>query len=207
MRKLLPMSLLAALALSCGSDPVVDKAQFPTQIAQAVCRWYFACCDIAERGNLKMTAATELECVSQLSASYAMAYQSADATRWDGKQGLACVEKVQAASTSCPKAYDPASDVAACSMITPTAGPGYPCASNWECTTKFCKSGVCAVAIPAGYECKPDEPCAAGLRCIEGKCKALQPDGAACTFGTECYSGACGGGQCVNSPNYTCDGR
>ena len=53
MRKLLPICLLVLLALSCGSDPTVDKAHFPTEISMAVCQWYFTCCDAPERQALE----------------------------------------------------------------------------------------------------------------------------------------------------------
>jgi len=96
--------------------------------------------------------------------------------------------------------------ISECEVVSPTQQPGDACTHSWECTTHFCKGTVCANPITAGGSCAAGEPCEGSLVCVVGVCQALQPDGAICTVGTECMSGACGAGECYNSEKYTCDG-
>jgi len=201
-----PIALCALFALGTGcttEDPGITKEGFASAAAQATCNWVFACCDSAERTNY---GSDQSSCIASMSTTYTALYKDADPQAWDPKMARAQVDSVQGAAQSCPKSYDP-TEILSTGIVVPNAGPGDTCTNAWQCTTRFCKGTVCANPIKEGGLCSAGEPCAAGLRCVVDTCKPLQPDGAACVDGTECISGACGGGKCVNSPTYTCDGK
>ncbi len=204
-----PIALSALIALAAGcvaEDPGITKEGFAQAAAQAVCTWAFTCCDAMEQKAVAGNATDQSSCQVNLATTYAALYQTADPKAWDPKAARAQVDAVLGAAKSCPKAYDPMT-VLSTGIVLPNAGPGDTCSNTWQCTTKFCKGTVCANPIKAGGTCSANEPCELGLRCVVDTCKPLQPDGAACVDGTECISGACGGGKCVNSPTYTCDGK
>ena len=188
-------------------DPQTSKLDFPASMAEAVCRWMATCCDAAEQTGMPGGGIDASTCASQLTTQYRTLFNDAEASRWDANAARELVDSVLEAAGSCPRAYDPADDLGQRELVTPTKQPGDMCTSTWDCSTKFCKSGVCANPLPAGSTCSSGEPCATGLRCIKGLCSELQPDGAVCTIGAECYSGACGGGKCVVLSTYTCDGK
>jgi hypothetical protein len=209
MMKPIALSVLVALAAGCTTeDPGITKEGFAQAAAQAVCTWAFACCDAAEQKSVAGAASDQSSCTVNLTATYAALYVDADVKDWDPKAARAQVDTVLAAAKNCPKAFD-AMAILSMGIVVPSKGPGDSCTNTWQCTTRFCKNTVCANPIKAGGSCSAGEPCEPGVRCVgdPGVCKALQPDGAACVNGNECISGACGGGQCVNSPTYTCDGK
>lgn len=187
-------------------DTSIVKEDFPQQMAEASCTWIFACCDTAERQTVT-SATNQAGCVQQLRQSYQSQFLGADPGRWNGDVARAVVDAVRGAVETCPRSYDPAEELATRELVSPTKQAGDLCQNTWDCTTTFCKSGVCANPLPSGSSCAAGEPCQSGLRCITGTCSVLQPDGALCATGTECISGACGGGKCVVSPTYTCDGQ
>jgi hypothetical protein len=192
----------------CGKeDPGYSKNDFAAEVATASCRWVYACCDSSEQKDYLKVTQDESACVKQITTQYLDLYSSADPKIWNSQEAKACTGQIQESSKTCPKAYDPAVAVDKCPLVNPTKNPGDSCATTWECTTKFCRLGTCANPITEGNSCQGNEPCAGDLRCINGVCKALQPDNAVCTQGRECYSGACGGGKCIVSSTYTCDGR
>ena len=218
MRKALAIYLLASVAFSCSPDPTVSKAQFPAEIAQASCHYYFTCCVDSSQRQAKVAAATESECNGDLTSQYAASYAAADERTWDGKAAQECVDQIQMVSykpvsgatsaSYCKRGFDPAAAVLSCRMILPVLKAGDTgCTYNWQCTTQFCHSGTCANPIQAGYACAKGEPCASGLACVNGVCAGQKPDGSSCTVSDECISASCGGGKCVNSTRYTCDGQ
>lgn len=201
----LPVVVLGPPACT-PEDPTVSKAAFPAAMAEAVCRWVTACCDQAEQQS-QPGSGSEAACQSQVSSQYANLFQGADAELWNGTEAQSLVDQINRAAEECPKAFDPAYEVAKRTLVEPTKQPGDKCTDTWDCSTKFCLNGVCANPLAKDEACDQGEPCVAGLRCLSGVCSELQPDGAQCTTGAECISGACGGGQCVVSPTYTCDGK
>jgi hypothetical protein len=206
-----PIALVAVLALcpACTpEDPGLSKDQFSQAAAQAACTWIFACCDTAEQKNFAGNATDKSSCVVNLSTTYAALYKDADIQAWDPKAAQAQVDTVSAAAKSCPKTYDPMA-VLSKNIVLPNANPGDSCTNSWQCTTRFCKGTVCANPIKSGGSCSAGEPCETNLRCVTSTntCQALKVDNSTCVAGNECISGACGGGQCINSPTYTCDGK
>jgi hypothetical protein len=224
MRKLLLLSLLAGL-VSCGSDPVQTKAQFPSAVAQAICQYYWTCCADPTQRAVKITAASQADCVTQVATQYAAMYQSADEKIWDGKAAQACVDKVLLASTApvgntpsttyCQRGYDPNAAVLGCTPppILPTKTGGDSCMYSWQCKTQFCRGatttaqGTCHNPLVGGDTCQPTEPVAAGSACVQGLVVAQKPDNSSCTYSEECISASCGGGKCVASTRFTCDGQ
>jgi hypothetical protein len=140
-------------------------------------------------------------------STYLSYYRDVEAAQWNAKDAVGCIDQINQALADCPANFDATAEADRCNLVASTKGPGDMCKNSWDCSTQFCKSGVCANPLPEGTTCAEGDRCAAGLRCVNGECKGLQPDGASCTIGTECISGACGGGKCVVSANYTCDGK
>jgi hypothetical protein len=208
---LLSAACAATLAACATEDPGLTKDFFPQAAAKAACAWIFACCDTSEQKLFAGNATDEVSCTSNLTTTYLNLYATADPNAWDPKAARAVVDTIQAASAgkACPKAFDPGATLAAAQIVTATKIPGKSCTNQWECTTHFCKNGVCALLGDLNEPCASNDQCdqQKKLRCIQGTCQGLQPDGAKCATGNECISGACGGGQCVNSANYTCDGK
>jgi hypothetical protein len=200
---------LGAILVSMGctpEDPQTTKEEFPTKMAEAVCRWITGCCDSAEQTSIPGGGLDLGACSSQLATQYRTMFSSASEDLWNGLTAQELVDDVLEAATTCPRAFDPNVEMGSKELVTPTKQPGDLCENTWDCSTKFCKSGVCANPLPSGSSCAAGEPCADGLRCIEDSCKELQPDGAKCTVGAECYTGACLAGKCAMGP-YTCDGE
>jgi hypothetical protein len=184
----------------------IGMGEFPSLMAEASCTWIFACCDTVERQTVT-TATTQQGCVQQLRQSYQSQFQGAVSERWNGSVARGVVDAVRGSAETCPRSFDPADQIAASELVSFTKQAGDLCQNTWDCSTKFCKSGVCANPLPSGSSCAAGEPCKQGLRCTNGTCSVLQPDGAQCAVGTECISGACGAGKCVVSATYTCDGQ
>lgn len=189
------------------NDPKYTKGEFATAMGEATCRWSFSCCDGIERQRVVGDVQDESECVTQVTARYTELYRDAGTEEWSGTGAVACADEIEAAADTCPRGFDPDAAHGECTLVAATLEPGDLCSNTWDCSTKFCKGGVCANPLPDGSPCEEAEPCASGLRCISGTCQSLQPDGAECQAGDQCISGACGAGQCVTSANYTCDGR
>jgi len=201
--------LLGVLTLSAcfEEEPKsYDKNEFAGQLAEVACTWAFACCDSAEQATWLGSSMNQASCVSTLSASYVSLFGSASPDQWQGQDAAACIESLQELSASCPRAFDIDAEMDKCTLVKWTMEPGDLCQSNWDCSTKFCKNGVCAKPLASGSQCAAGDRCGTDLKCVNGTCVGLQPDGAACTDGSECYTGACAGGKCVSLANYTCDG-
>jgi hypothetical protein len=208
--RILAALLVAVLALpACLEDEPkkYDKDEFAIELAQRACAWIYACCDTAEKETLLGAGATEASCVSTMTTTYSSLVADARDEDWNGTEAASCIDGIDETTATCPKSFDIAEELDDCKLVEATKQPGDMCESSWECTTKFCKSGVCANPLPKGSSCAAGERCAAGLKCINGECSGLQPDGSACTTGDECISGTCGGGKCVVSATYTCDGE
>lgn len=202
------LTMLCALTLlTCGDDPGYNNSQFASELAKVSCDWIFACCDSAEQLVKANNATTKSDCIAQKTAGYITVYQSADAKSWNAQSARDCVLAVESKGAKCPRAFDPDTEVGTCQFVLATKKPGDFCSNRWECTTKFCKNGVCANPLADGMACQVDEPCASPLRCANGKCGALKVDGSSCVAGDECYTGACVAGVCKVVPTYTCDGQ
>jgi len=207
MRKTSMVMMCLALWGCIAEDPTLNKEQFSSSMAKAVCSWVFKCCDSAERKSYAGTATDEAGCAVQLTSTYLSLYQTADPAAWMSDAAVAAVQDMQQKALKCDRGFDPSANLASYTLVLAKRIPGDPCATTWECTSKFCRTGTCANPLTAGATCTATEPCVAPLRCISSTCKALQPDGSSCIKGEECMSGACGAGQCVNSLTYTCDGK
>ena len=69
-------------------------------------------------------------------------------------------------------------------------------ATKAECASTLCDGTAKCVAVPGeGAACV--KFCAAGLRCIAGKCGKRLADGAACNSGSDCQSDTCSGNVCA----------
>lgn len=183
-----------------------DKNKFAGQLAEVACMWAFACCDSAEQASWLGSSMNQTSCVSTLRARYDSLFASANEDQWQGQDAASCIDSLQDLSASCPRAFDIDTEMDKCTLVKWTMEPGDLCQSNWDCSTKFCKNGVCAKPLAKGSQCAAGDRCDTDLKCVNGTCVGLQPDGAVCTDGSECYSGACAGGKCVSLANYTCDG-
>jgi hypothetical protein len=199
--------LVSVSLVSCLDDPGFNQGQFATEAAKSYCRWVYACCDAAEQKDRSPGGGTQTACEASMTTTYLNLYQSADPTLWNGKAAKDCVAKLDATGATCPRNFDGTAQLIACPIVPATKKPGDFCSNTWECTTQFCKNGVCANPLPENMACAATDPCQMGLRCIGGKCTTLKIDGAQCVKGEECMTGACGAGQCVNVPQYTCDGK
>ncbi len=186
-------------------DPGFSKDEFAQEMARAACGWVFTCCDSAEQGEFS-AASTETGCRSQMRSGYTALFSDADPQAWNMEDAYECVASLDELVDQCPHSLDLSKYLEGCNVVSASKNPGDFCESLWDCSTRFCKNGVCANPLPAGAKCNVEEPCAGDLRCLVGECRALEVDGAACTTGQECISGACGGGKCVVSSTYTCDG-
>ncbi len=217
------LSLVAATAFAsamvgCGSDdPPYEISDFAQDMAESYCAWAYgdatlkqtACCDGAEQGVLA-GAGSQAACVTETAAMYQQVFRKVQPEVWNGDAARACVHKVANLATTCERNFMMTMSSMVrneCGLVTSTKKPGDTCNDDWDCSTAFCKSGVCANPIPAGDPCVAGDICAENAICVNDVCKALQVDGAACGSGSECISGACGGGKCVNSQTYTCDGK
>ena len=156
-----------------------NKEEFASELAQAACVWIFACCDTPEKETLLGAGATEATCVSTLTAQYSSFVADASEDDWNKSEAVSCVDGIAEATSTCQRAFDVDSELDKCKLVEATQQPGDMCQSSWECTTKFCKSGVCANPLPDGSTCAAGERCAAGLKCVVGVCAGLQPDGSA----------------------------
>ncbi len=92
---------------------------------------------------------------------------------------------------------------------------GEPCKSNGDCASDACTEGKCSALAKAGDPC-PTGKCAPGLTCVPrgGAKVCLVALGEACAAPTDCVSGRCDGGKCVEVPVQTacktpadCDAR
>jgi hypothetical protein len=215
--KLWTILVVAICLTGCTTekDTGLSKNDFAMEMAQATCNWLFHCCDGSEREDLGkgnwsqywQDVSTEAVCASKLSTKYFDQFRDAQASAWSTGAARSCIDGILESATSCPRSFDPDSALTQCNLVTATKSPGDMCQNTWECTTKFCKSGVCANPLKEGSTCSEKEPCTGGTRCLSGTCSALQPDNASCKQGLECISGACGGGKCVVSTTFTCDGK
>lgn len=215
---LVAATAFASAVVGCGTDdPPYEISDFSRDAAATYCAWVYgdtaleqtACCDTAEQGQ-QPGAGSQASCVTEVLTDFQNMFQRVQPEAWNGGAAKSCVAQIAALAKTCGRNFEiNAMDLVRnnCNLVTPTKQPGDTCTDNWDCSTAFCKSGVCANPIPNGDPCVDGDLCADKAVCTGGACKALQPDGAACTSGTECISGACGGGQCVNSSTYTCDGQ
>jgi hypothetical protein len=208
--------MLAALALSISlisfagcieDDPEYNTTDFAHRMAEASCSYIFTCCDSAETETLLGSGASESGCITTMRSTYLSYYRDVDAAQWNAKDAVGCIDQINQALEGCPRNYDVTAEADQCNLVTPTKNAGDLCENSWDCSTQFCKSGVCANPLPEGATCTEEDRCETGVYCVNGTCKGLQPDGAVCTVGTECISGACGNGECVQSKTYTCDGE
>lgn len=204
---IITISLGCLVAGGCSlEDPGYSKDEFAQEMARAACGWVFSCCDNAEQSQFS-TSSTEAGCRSQMRSGYSSLFLDADPQAWNPEDAFACVVALDDQVLQCPHSFDLSKYLEGCNVVAPSKNPGDFCESLWDCSTRFCKNGVCANPLPAGAKCSEEEPCQGDLRCLVGECQALEVDGAACTTGQECISGACGGGKCVVSSTYTCDGK
>lgn len=202
--------LTCAVALAAcwaEEDKKYDKNEFALALAEATCTWVDSCCDAPERDTLLGSGVDRTGCIADKRSDYATYFRDASPEQWNDDEAVSCVDAISELASSCPRAFDADREVDKCNLVTPNKNPGDMCDNSWDCTTKFCKSGVCANPLPENSSCTEGERCMEGLKCVSGTCTGLQPDGAACATGAECISGACGGGQCVVSEKYTCDGQ
>jgi hypothetical protein len=201
------LPLVAAVALlGCPSPSpkAYNQAQFASAVADSICRWVTKCCDSAETSTFLGGTA---DCRSVQQSKYLAYFQSAKAQYWDSEGAASCADSIGSTGSTCERAFDPETEVSSCGLVSPTKKAGDLCETSFDCSTEFCKNGVCANPLSSGSTCKTGEVCASGLKCVSGVCKGLQVDGSACTTGSECISAACGGGKCIVSPTYTCDGK
>jgi hypothetical protein len=91
---------------------------------------------------------------------------------------------------------------------------GDTCGNDADCTSGWCDGdsfdtngnlmyGVCATKPGVGDPC-PSYECADGGYCMGGNCVAAQDDGADCTSGDQCASGACNGYDSSTGQPGTC---
>lgn len=128
--------------------------------------------------------------------------KSGDACFFDGKPAcssdLRCI--VQSFDTTTTKIVTacgaPFASGAACKIAIPDGCP----------VDEYCKvpqnsiDGTCTPRPGAGQDCAKlfeDDLCAAGTRCENGVCRALQHLGAQCAIDDVCYSGNCVNGGCA----------
>ena len=193
---------------SCGTtEPPYTTQSFSRGLSEAVCEWVEACCDAAEVRN-QPGDGVRVACESELYNGYQTWLSGLAEADFRGDGAQACVAALSQRASSCPRSFDPDELLRNCDFAVPSLQAGDSgCTDHWQCSTRFCKSGICTNPLALGRSCVGGEICAEGLRCIGGVCAALQPDGAFCQAGNECISGTCGGGECVVSTNYTCDGK
>jgi hypothetical protein len=200
--------LVSVSLISCFDDPGYDKTQFASEVAKVHCDWLFTCCDNAEQKD-RVTATTELECVSQMTTTYLGVYSSADARVWNAQAAKGCVDALATSASACSRGFDPSSVAFGCQIVPTSKTLGQLCNNAFECTSKFCKSNICAEPFTDGMTCTTGDVCAGALRCVGGKCTSRKPDGSSCTSSDECVSAQCGGGKCYYDPAgaFTCDGK
>ena len=205
------LTMLCTLALlSCGDDPGYNSGQFASELAKVHCDWIFSCCDSAAEQEQELgSKMTKSDCITKWTASYLDTYQSADPKAWNGQAARDCANVVANSTTTCPRTFDPAAKAFACPIVAATKSLGKLCTSAWECTSKFCKSGVCAEPFTDGMACGAGDVCAGSLRCAGGKCTGLKGEGLGCASSDECVSGQCSLGKCTYDPAapYFCDGK
>lgn len=224
MKNSIKINVIAALLFALSSfttactteDPVYQIEQFTTDMAQAYCLWIYgdsasqspACCD-SEEQKQQLGGGSYSQCLSDMQQELSASLANIDPTLWRGNVAKACAATAVENALVCQRNYDLSFYkliTAECELVTPEKNPGDICASSWDCTTRFCKSGVCANPLPEDSACVEGDLCQGDSRCIDSVCTAPQVDGAACTSGDECISGSCGGGVCVNTTKYSCDG-
>lgn len=84
--------------------------------------------------------------------------------------------------------------------VAPLAA-GESCLGDWErnggCADGLACDGTCRAAGASGDGC----PCAVGLVCVGGTCRAPGETNAECTFGDDCMAGlVCSDGRCADPP-------
>jgi hypothetical protein len=215
------VAVAASSVSACGTDrgespgAAVTEDNAATTIARDACAAAFRCCTPGAEVDrfLDLTAATEVDCRTQLNTRLEMQYAeltpsiSAGRVFFDSAAANRCVSGLRAATCGVTlltdNAFRDCRDVYA-----GTRSLGESCANTDECEQpefgdNFC-DGICMigmVAVPNGQFC--DE--STSIYCAEGYCEgnvclARRAVGGACVLPTECVSLTCTAGSCVAAP-------
>ena len=191
-----------------GGDPV-SQEQFCDRAAPIICEANLRCCMDA---TMRYTDAGS--CVAAQTPMCEAVFSGA-AFRdgriiWNAEAAGDLIAEFQSAAASCRPTEE--ADIQAVVTGTVPAGgdcqptesdfsPALACAPGLRCT--FSSSGAtCQRAITAGGTCGDGLSCADGLFCNDmSVCEAERPNGAACTFSSECQSFECTDSVCVPDPD------
>jgi len=214
--RLVPGLALVLAAVACGDDPAPADplASIPSTYARIQCGRVFECCNAAEQDDVLLfdpPPATRAECEAKYEEFYGGLLvelrAGIDAGRivYDEGRADACFAKAESASCESFFSVDFLADDPDCdAAFQGKVEIGGACAGDFDCAdpSASCQGassgGLGACTSPPGE----GEPCADGL-CAEGltcrfapsgstlQCLSPTPNGAECTFDSDCQSKYC----------------
>ncbi|MFO0675989.1 MAG: hypothetical protein U0169_05610 [Polyangiaceae bacterium] len=173
------------LSAVCSIDGMCGQPDGTSCVASSVCRGASVC----NGGTCTSTCANDAECATPFFCDGTTHVCVADFPNGDPQTG-ACNRGAQCASGLC------AAD-GKCGART-----GEACASVAQCRTDACSNGTCGSGCADDAECTSDRYCDTGTStCLADAPNGGRPQGAACSRGAQCLSGACHSDGTCGKPN------
>lgn len=202
-------AFLCGRAVSCGCGAMLPGGQLDgaacTDAYTAKCLAAYAPIEAAiAAGSASILAAEAHACVAMLESTT----PGCEGPRGAVAQGLcpAWFSSAAALGEPCdlPFCAGGSGTCAGGSCVARTAEGGS-CASTPCARGLLCDSGTCRAPALAGAACQDDAFCAPPLRCVAGSCRALALAGQACAADEACALGlVCAGSVCATRPGTTC---
>jgi uncharacterized protein (TIGR03382 family) len=210
-------ALLSVSLLACGDVtpiPGIAPDDAPRRLAEAICPKAYQCCMTEQLMDNEQAGTDVASCTTKTREAFTQqvagikASQAKGRVVYDGLKVQACVEKFEAASTTCAQlnTTNHFTGVPECaSFLQPKVAPGDACTADFECVGGFCDTsavptgtagdGVCKAFAKLGDACSSTAPCAPEFICGADTmtCANRPPGGApaeACFYSSACnYAG------------------
>jgi hypothetical protein len=194
------VAVLASVATGCGSGSAIPLDQFNDEFAKTLCRRYYTCCDVIERGADPELGSTEAECVAVFTAAFAgsgagvQADIDAGLLVYHGDKARACLDDL--ATLSCEEygmEFDLNRIPNCVALAEGKVALGDTCSNSDRCTSRFCAANPAGTAMtcqvpPALPTPQPiGAPCDQDAACLNNHCPyPIGTEPRVCALPTEC---------------------